>query len=185
KPLMAELSLQVAGAADAVTELANFRPLNALRDTDFKPEDFSGTANAKVTARMGLIPNQAPPEPSWNAELQLDNVDLKPQFSGRTITGITGLLKVDPQAARLTAKASIDAVPAEVALVEPVGPRSKVSRERTITASLNNQQRDKLAPGLDDVIDGTVRAEVRMLEDNRQGISLDLSRAALSVPWVG
>lgn len=185
KPLMADLALSVSGAADALAELASFGPLNALKDTEFKPDDFTGKASANVTARMGLIAAQDPPAPIWKAELDLDGVDLKTEFAGRKITNVTGRLGVVPDAARLEAKASIDDVPADISLVEPVGRQSKVTRERTIVASLNNAQRQKLVPGLDEVIDGTVRAEVRLLDGNRQNISLDLTRSALSVPWVG
>jgi hypothetical protein len=185
KPLMGELSLDVSGPADAIAELASFRPLNALKNTEFKPDDFTGRARAKVMARIGLIANQKPPQPIWSADLDLDGVNLKPKFAGRAITDVKGRLEVVPDAARLTAKAAIDEVPADVKLVEPVGEKSKVLRERIINASLNNAQRNKLVPGLDEVIDGTVQAEVRLLEGNRQTISLDLTRSALSVPWVG
>src|SRR5690606_3233311 len=82
KPLMAELSIKVSGAADALAELADFDPLNALKDTDFTPADFSGRASAEVSARMGLIRDQNPPPPEWTAAVELADVDLKNNFSG-------------------------------------------------------------------------------------------------------
>ena len=185
KPLMGDLKLSVSGAADAIAELADFAPLNALKETDFKPEDFVGTASANVTARMGLISEHDPPAPTWSTEIALTDVDLVPKFSDRTITDVTGLLQVDPQAARLKADASIDDVPSQISLVEPVGRNSPVVRERHIVATLDNGQRRKLVPGLDDVVDGTMRAEISLLENDRQTISLDLTQAALSVPGVG
>lgn len=185
KPLMGDLSLQVSGAADAIAELANFPPLNALKDTDFAPEDFSGSASAKVTARFGLISEHQPPEPTWNTEIQLNDVNVAQEFSGRSVSDVSGVLKVDPQAARLEAKAAIDGVPAEIALVEPVGTRSTVARERVVTATLNNAQRDVLTPGLDDIVDGSMKAEVRLLDSDRQSLKLDLTNATLSVPGIG
>ncbi|MGW9230385.1 YhdP family protein [Pseudorhizobium sp. NPDC055634] len=185
RPLMGDLSLQVSGAADAIAELASFQPLNALKHTEFTPQDFSGTATANVTARFGLITQQEPPPPTWNAEISLDEVDLMQDVAGRSISDITGLLRIDPQAARLEAKAAIDEVPAEIALVEPVGTDSLVTRERTIKATLGNGQRDVLAPGLDDLVDGTVKVEVRQLADDRQSLDLDLTNATLSVPGIG
>jgi hypothetical protein len=185
KPLMADLAIQVSGDANAVAELANFRPLNALKETEFKPDDFGGTATARVKARLGLIADQNPPEPDWSAEIELADVDVGPAFSGRQISDVNGLLNIDRKAARLTAKAAIDGVPAEVTLVEPIGKSSTVPKERIIKASLDNQQREKLVPGLSDVVDGTIEAQITRVDDTRQSVSLDLTRSTLSVPWIG
>ncbi|HEX2146544.1 MAG TPA: DUF3971 domain-containing protein, partial [Pseudorhizobium sp.] len=184
-PLMADLVANVSGAADAIAELANSRPLNALKGTDFKPDDFSGNATAVVNARLGLLSDQDPPEPVWSADLKLTDVGLASEFAGRRINGLDGQLKIDPQAARLQADAVIDGVPAEVTLVEPVGGNSTVTRERIIKASLDNGQREKLVPGLSDIVDGTITAELTRLDDARQSVVLDLTRSALSVPWLG
>jgi len=185
KPLMADLSLKLSGPADAVTELANFRPIGALKGTEFKPEDFSGNARIDLTARMGLIKAHDPPKPTWNAHIDLDGVNLRPEFSGRKISALAGTLDVDTQAARLVAKGKVDDVPADITLVEPVDAASTAKRERIIKAVLNNDQREKLAPGLSEVIDGTVTAQLTRLDESRQAVSLDLSRAALSIPWLG
>ena len=185
KPLMADLSLKIAGPADAVTELANFKPINALKGTEFKPEDFSGQARVDLKARMGLILAHKPPKPTWSAHIELDDVGLGPQFSGRRIAGLDGTLDIDTQTARLAAKGTIDYVPADITLVEPVDPASPTKRERIIKTVLNNDQREKLAPGLSDVIDGTVTAQLTRIDEARQAVSLDLSRATLSVPWLG
>jgi hypothetical protein len=185
KPLMAEMSLQISGSTDAVTELANARPVNALKGTGYKPEDFTGSAKAQVTARMGLLSDQNPPKPVWNAHIDLANVDLVPEIANRKIANLTGKLDIDPQSARLDGKALIDTVPAEVTIVEPLDPKSSIKRERTIKASLSNDQREKLIPGLSDIVDGTVGVELARLDETRQGVTLDLSRASLSVPWIG
>ncbi len=185
KPLMADLALKLNGQADAVTELSNFRPVNALKGTGFKPEDFTGSAKVDLKARMGLIQAHNPPKPTWNAHVELDDVGLKQQFSGRRVGMLDGTLDVDTQAARLAAKGTIDDVPADISLVEPIDSTSTVKRERVIKATLNNDQREKLAPGLSDLIDGTVTAQLTRIDENRQAVTLDLGRATLSVPWLG
>jgi hypothetical protein len=185
KPLMADLTLKLAGTADAITELANFAPMNALKGTDFRPQDFSGNAKADVQARMGLIADQNPPKPTWTARIQLDGVNLLPALEGHKVAGLTGVLDVDNRAARLAANGTIDEVPAEIKLVQPVDANSDVKRERIIKASLNNTQREKLVPGLSDLVDGQIVAEMTMLDEKRQSVSLDLTRAVLTVPWIG
>jgi hypothetical protein len=184
-PLMADLTLKVVGSADAVTELANFQPIGALKGTGFKPEDFTGQARVDLTARMGLIKDHNPPKPTWNAHAALEKVSLGPEFSGRKIAALDGTLDVDNASARLVAKGTIDEVPADITLVEPVDPASTVKRERVIKAVLNNAQREKLAPGLSDIIDGTITAQLTRMDEKRQAVALDLGRASLSVPWIG
>ncbi|MGN7293611.1 YhdP family protein [Rhizobium sp. SAFR-030] len=185
KPLMADLEMTVSGAADAVAELATFKPINGLKGTDFKPEDFSGKAKATVHARFGLINDQQPPAPTFKASVALDGVDLAKPMEGRTVTDVDGTLDIDDKAVRLNAKASIDTVPAEVTLVEPIGSQSNVARELSLSATLNDAQREKLAPGLSDIIKGQIGLELSRIDAERQLVKLDLGKATLSVPWVG
>ncbi|MGE6743126.1 DUF3971 domain-containing protein [Allorhizobium pseudoryzae] len=185
KPLMADLNLQLSGSADALAELASFPPINGLKDAPFKAADFSGEARADVTARFGLIRDQKPPAPVFTAGIDLDDVDLSTPIEGREISGVTGRLDIDQKAARLNAKGSIDDVPADIKLVEPIGSTSDVTRQLNVKATLNNQQREQLAPGLGDVVSGSVDVELSRLDADRQSVKLDLTRATLSAPWVG
>ncbi|WJH40094.1 AsmA-like C-terminal region-containing protein [Aliirhizobium terrae] len=182
---MADMALQLSGNADAVTELANFAPVRALRGTDFKPEDFSGGAKADIQARIGLINDQNPPKPTWNARIALEGVNLQPEMEGHKIAALTGSLDVDTQAARLSARGTIDEVPADITLTEPVDANSTVKRERIIKASLDNQQREKLVPGLSDIVNGTIVAELTRVDEKRQAVTLDLTRAVLTAPMIG
>lgn len=185
KPLMADLDIKVAGKADAIAELASAKPVNGLRGTGIEADDFSGKAVANVQARFGLISDQNPPKPDFKAQVALSDVDLAKPMEGHKITGVDGKLDIDPQAARLDAKGQIDTVPATIMLVEPIDKGAPVKRERVITASLNNDQRDKLVPGLSDIIDGTIAVELSLVDDKHQAVKLDLGKAALSIPYVG
>lgn len=90
KPLMAEMRLDLSGNADAIAELASFKPINGLQRTPFKVEDFSGPVTAQVGARFGLVPAQNPPPPQWQTQIALDGIDLQTPIAGRTITNISG-----------------------------------------------------------------------------------------------
>lgn len=185
QPLMADLALDVSGSADALAELASFKPIDGLKNTPFKPEDFKGNGRAAVKARFGLVNSQNPPKPTFAAEIDLLGVDVATPVAGRRIGNLEGDLDIDDTAARLSAKGTVDAVPAQIKLVEPLGKTSKVARELVVNATLNNEQREKLAPGLSDIVNGTVAVEVKRIDDNRQSVKLDLGRAVLSVPGVG
>ncbi len=186
KPLMADLAVDVSGTADALAELVSFKPIEALQRTEFTPADLAGQVKGHAEARFGLVPDQKPPPPVWKASVALDQVDVKKPFDGRDITDVTGTLLVDPQAAHLEGTAKVEDVPMDVRVTEPVrsGPDA-VARERVISAKLDNAARNKLVPGLNSILDGTVSVELTWLGDRKQGVSVDLRSATLTVPWLG
>ncbi|MDH4413268.1 MAG: DUF3971 domain-containing protein [Rhizobium sp.] len=186
KPLMADLDLEVSGAADAVAELVSFKPIEALKVVDLQPSDLSGAVRGRAKIRVGLVPDQRPPQPSWNADVALEDVDVAKPFDGRQISDVTGTLLVDSDKAKLEAVAKIDDVPMEISLTEPVRRGAgEVARERIVKATLDDAMREKLAPGLGDIVDGPLQVEIRRLDENRQEVSVDLRSATLTIPWVG
>ena len=185
KPLMADLNLTISGTGDAVGELLTYKPLEVLQRTEFKPEDFNGKIVAKVEARIGLISDQKPPPPDWQAKLELNNVDLLKPMNSRKITNLTGEIAADPQSVHLQAQAQIDGIPAQIDMTEPTDSKSTVKRDRVITAMLSDAQRNTVMPGLRDIVDGPVKVELTRIDDDRQGVKVDLGKAALTVPWVG
>ncbi len=185
KPLMADLELTISGSGDAIGELLTYKPLEVLQRTEFKPENFNGKIVAKVDARIGLIRDQQPPPPDWQATLNLDNVDLLKPMNNRKIDNLTGQISADPQSVHLQAQAQIDGIPAQIDMVEPTDGKSTVKRGRVITATLTDAQRDTVLPGLRDMIDGPVKVELTRIDDDRQGVKVDLGKAALTVPWIG
>ncbi len=185
KPLMAQLNLPISGAADAVGELLTYKPIQVLQRAGFVPEDLRGKVSAKVQARIGLISSQNPPPAEWKAVLQLQDLDVAKPFSGRKITGLDGVLNADPKQVSLDGKGLIDGIPAGIKLVEPTDKSSNVQPQQTITATLNNDQREKVLPGLNDIVDGSVDVELNRIDQDRQAVTVDLGRARLSLPWIG
>ncbi|MGL4198867.1 MAG: DUF3971 domain-containing protein [Allorhizobium sp.] len=186
KPLMADLVLDVSGEADAVAELVSFKPIEALKVVQLQPADFSGKVRGRANMRLGLVPNQSPPAPVWNAEVDLTNVAISKPFDGRSISDVNGTLKVDRDKAEIEADARVDDVPMEVKLTEPVRRgEGEVARERVVTATLDNAAREKLVPGLGDIVNGPLKLELRRVDENKQAVSVDLRSATRTIPWVG
>ncbi|SMC81784.1 DUF3971 domain-containing protein [Rhizobium sp. RU36D] len=185
KPLMADISVAVSGEAAAVGELVSYQPINALQRTGFSAEDLSGHVKAKVDLRLGLIRSQHPPDPDWKAEVQLNDVALAREFDGRKVSALSGTLSIDPAAARLEGKGEVDGMPMEVTLTEPIEKGSPVARERLVKLKLDDADRNRLVPGLEGVIDGPIELELTRIDEKRQAVVTDLSRASLTVPWVG
>lgn len=185
KPLMAELDLPISGNADAVGELLTYKPIQVLQRAGFVPEDLKGKVSANVQARFGLIASQKPPPAEWKAVLQLQDLDVAKPFSGRKITALNGVLNADPKQIRLDGKGQIDGIPAGIKLVEPTDEASDVQPQQTVTATLDSDQREKLLPGLNDIIDGSIDIEFNRIDQDRQAVSIDLGKARLSFPWIG
>ena len=185
KPLMADMDIDVAGNADAIAELVTYRPIRALPATGFAPEDFSGQVKAKVKAHFGVISAHKPPPPQWTATLDLDDVDVQKPIAGRDVTALHGVLTIDPQQANLKATADIDGVTLDLALVEPVSKAASITRQTVLTGTLDNNDRRKLLPGLDDIVEGEVSIRMEQDGDGPRTVEADLGAAAVSVPWLG
>ncbi len=185
KPLMAEMKLAISGGADAVGELLTYKPIQVLQRAGLVPGDLKGEITADVEARFGLLRSQNPPAPEWKAAMHLTGVDVGKPVSGRMVTKLDGELNADPQQVTLNAKGQLDGIPAEIELVEPTDKSSDVKQQRIITATLNNDQREKVLPGLSGIIDGSMTMQLTRIDEEHQDVQIDLSKASLQLPWIG
>lgn len=185
KPLMADLDLFVSGSADTIAEMANFKPINALKDTSFKPEDFKGNVKAQVNATFGLLSSQKPPHPAWAASLTLDHVTLEKPFANRQVSDLNGALNIDNNVLRLQGNGKIDDVAMDINLTEPMRDNKQIAREFSLKALIGNEQIAKFAPGLTSIVSGPITMQMEGKGETDQTIKLDLARAALKVPGIG
>lgn len=185
KPLMADIDLVISGTADAVGELLTYRPIRVLQRAGFTPDDLKGRIEANVKAHFGLLSSQNPPPAEWTAAMKLTDIDLAKPFSGRTISNLNGTLNGNPKQITLDAKAQIDGVPADIDLAEPVEASDSAKRQRVISATLSEEQRNKLIPGLAGIVGGSVKMVLTRIDDDRQDVQLELTRSQLDLPWIG
>jgi hypothetical protein len=185
KPLMAEMKIEVGGEADAIAELVSYKPIQALQKTKLSPEDFSGPLTAVVGARFGLISDQKPPKPLYQVEMQLDKVSVNKALEGRPVTDLVGTFRVDNQQAVLDADAKIEGAKVKVALTEPVDAGSTVKRSRHISGTLEDGVWQKITSGPSKIISGPITVDVASDETGKQKVKVGLTKAALSLPWIG
>jgi len=187
RPLMAELSMSVHGKADAVAELITYHPIDALDRIGLEPSELSGDISSTVTARFGLIREQAPPPPDWNVNLDMTGVDIAKPVEGRMLTRMDGNLSVTPERAVLKADALVDGAKMNLDIVQPVGDKAEVASQRRLSGTLSPEDREKIAPGSGTLFSGPVgfSLEVDPETEGRQIVSLDLTAAKLTVPGIG
>lgn len=184
KPLVGALEIDVAGNADAVAELATFQPIDAARFVDLTPEDLSGTVSGRVS---GNIPLQKVPDPdalSWRVALDYEDLSIAKPFAGQTLSNASGSIVVVPQSATINAKGLLNELPAEIALVEPLG-QSSTERQRDIKLVLDDKARAKTVPALNTILSGPVVVDIADGSAGVQELSADLTRAKLHFPWAG
>lgn len=184
KPLMADLSLSLSGDAAAILELSSFKPMNSLKNTDFRPEDFTGPVKANVKARFGLLASQAPPPPDWTAHIDLSTVDVNREIAGRDIRGAQGAIDVNPSALKIEAKAKVDDAPVDISYTQPLG-GSDVKPALIVRGKLEKSDWLKLAPQAGDLVSGPIAFELSRIDDKKQAMKIDLGAASLSLPWIG
>ncbi len=182
RPLMAEVDIGLSGAADAVAELISYRPIAVLDRIGYPAEAFSGEIAGSLRATFGLIRAQEPPPPVWSAEMRLSDVALAEPFRGREVAGLTGTLAVDNDKAVLDAAALIDGAPFDLDILQPVRAEAGLEPQQTISGTLDDAQRERIAPGLDDLVSGPVGVAIERTGESVYAARLDLGSARLTVP---
>ncbi|APH71973.1 YhdP family protein [Aquibium oceanicum] len=184
KPTIGYMDIDVKGEAPAVVEFASYKPIDAMRHLELKPEDFSGQAAGNVRAEIPLR-NDFPIEHlDWEVDLTYDNLSIAQPFEGQEVTQAKGTIKVDPQKAVIEASAKLNGMPAELKLTEPLGDQGP-ARDRAVSLILDDAARERIAPGLNEMLSGPVKVAVSLEEGGTQRMKADLKEARLSFPWVG
>jgi Protein of unknown function len=184
-PLIGMLDMNVEGDADAITELATYEPINAMRFVGMKPEEFSGKVTGNVKADIPLQKDIDTKRLDWRVVLDYQGLSLAKPFDNQKITDAHGSITIEPNKAVIDAAAKLNGVPAEIAMVEPLG-KDGPARQRKIQLSLDEKARAALAPGLSSLISGTVKVNLDAGgTDGKQKVSADLTNVQLDVPWAG
>ena len=184
-PAMMTSNFKLSGEAAALVELTTYRPISSLQGIGFKPEDFKGSASVALRANfpLGVSPNA--PKPVWTGTLQLKDVSISKPFGGRTISGVTGEMKLNPLSASLEADAKVDGVPLHISMIQPLNSDSHQKAQRRVSGSVDAGKLAVLAPGIENIISGSVDLDMELLADGGQSVKADLAAARLSVPWAG
>ncbi|PSJ64001.1 DUF3971 domain-containing protein [Pseudaminobacter soli (ex Li et al. 2025)] len=183
-PLIGMLDMNVAGDAAAITELATYEPINAMRFVGMKPEEFAGKVTGNVKADIPLQKGIDTDRLDWRVVLDYEGLSLAKPFDNQKITDANGSITIEPNKAVIDAAAKLNGVPAEIAMVEPLG-KDGPARQRKIQLSLDEKARATLAPGLSSLISGTVKVNLDAGADGKQKVSADLTNVQLDVPWAG
>ncbi|TPK74601.1 hypothetical protein FJ930_06165 [Mesorhizobium sp. B2-4-15] len=183
-PVIGALDIDVAGDASAVAELASYEPINAMRHVGLLPEDLSGGVTGHVRADIPLQSGVDTSKLDWLVSLDYTGLSLAKPFEGQTVTAADGSITVDPEKAVISAKASLNGIPAELDLIEPLADDGP-ARSRKVALVLDDKIRAAAMPGLTPLLGGTVKVAIDKSGSGNQNVSADLTNARLDIPWAG
>lgn len=184
KPRIGKLEIDVRGKAPAIVELSSYEPIDASRFHDLTPEDVTGDVSGHVSADIPLQDGIPAERLGWRVTLDYEDLSLAKPVEGQTVTDATGSLIVEPQKAEITAQARLNGIPSRLDIVEPLG-GSDTPKKRDVELQLDNAARDRLLPGLSDILSGTSTVRFEDLDDGRRKVNVKLDSAVLSLPWIG
>ncbi len=184
RPNVAELQIRGSGTARDVAAIAEAKPLGVLTRIEVKPESVSGKSHFDVAAQFPLIREMAYSDVSWNAIIDLKKAASSQKIMGRMIKDADLLIEATPQQVRVNGDATVDGNRTKLAMVEPIG-GSDVSRERKISAELDDAARKKMGLVLDPVLSGSIKVDLKQLNNGAEKQTVVLDDALLSLPWVG
>ncbi|NGN39614.1 DUF3971 domain-containing protein [Mesorhizobium sp. CGMCC 1.15528] len=183
-PLIGSLDINVAGEAAAITELASYDPINAMRFVGMKPDEFSGKVSGNVKADIPLSKGIDTSKLFWHVALDYEDLSLARPLDGQRISDADGTIVVEPDNAVITAKAKLNGIPADISIIEPLragGPE----RQRKVQLVLDDATRESVMPELSTLVTGTIKVNLDAKTAGSQAVTADLTNAKLDIPWVG
>ncbi|SFI92843.1 Protein of unknown function [Phyllobacterium sp. CL33Tsu] len=184
RPVLADLDLNLAGDASAVTEIIGYKPINAVKNLPFTPDDIKGNVKAHVLVSFPITRRAPPGSLTYTAEMALSNIDLAKKIDGQLITDANGSLSVTREGASLDAEAKLNGIPADVELFEPLGGNA-AKREQNVTLRLDDKTRNALFPALDPLLSGPISVDISKGADGARVATADLTKAEIKLAQIG
>ncbi len=181
------VEVQLSGAADAIGELADAEPLHALARRDLVPADLSGTAEVVVSARVPLE-LAADDDVSWKVTARGTDLASRKPLEGRRFRDADVTIVVTGDAVSIDGTAEVDGVMAAVSLAQPLARdgSNAPGAQQAAALTLDRDARLRLGLDIEDIVSGTVDAQVRSLPDGAgEHYDLDLRRARLVLSGLG
>lgn len=185
EPTIAKLNLNLKGQATDILQIGAQKPLKLVEVTKIQPKDISGKANIDLNITFPLIKELDVSDVDWSARMKLSEVTLAKPLQGRKLSKANVLIFAKPGLATIKGKVRIDGVTSTIDMSQPFGDNQNGKSKQIVKLTLNRKARSKMGLNLDSVLKGTVTASLTSIgEEGGQKVSVDLTRAVLSLPWI-
>ncbi len=183
KPLTASVRLNMNGSADSLARLGELKPLRFSKSLGLKSGQTSGRVSAKVSSSLEFGAKGKVTPKDWSADIRVKKGSSRSAILGRKFTNADLRVKADQSGLDISGRATIDGVPAELALVQPLGGNG--AGRRSVTMQLDNAARKRMGINTGSILDGTIQVSLGTNKDGSTSVTADLTKTRLSFPWIG
>ena len=181
--LPAELALKLSGGAAAIAQLGRLPPLDFTTRLGLNPADLKGSVSAGITTSFDVLKDFDPAANRWAASVQIKDGVSSSAFAGRKVSNADLIIEASPATAEINGSATIDGLPAKLALVEPLsGDRQS---QRILTLTLDDAARKQTGIDTGNILTGTVGVTLSSGGSDGQLVEADLTNSRLDLPWIG
>jgi Protein of unknown function len=184
KPVVADVSATVSGAASAIASIAGRNPVNAMKNAPFTANDLSGDATVALKAQFPLKKDVQANEVAWTADIGLNGVSVAKPFDGQQLTDASGKISANKRGFELKADARLNGLPAKLSLKQSLG-EAVADRTLSVQLELNEKARATLAPGLNQFVKGPVYVDFNSSDGNGRKVVADLTKASILLDFAG
>jgi len=181
--LPADLALKLSGDASAIAQLGKLPPLDFTTRLGLNPADLKGSVSAGITTSFDVLKDFDPTASRWAASVQIKNGSSTSAVAGRKVSDADLVIEASPSAANITGSATVDGLPARLALIEPLSGDSQ--RQRTLTLTLDDAARKRAGIDTGGILTGAVGVTLSSDGGDGQLVEADLTAARLDLPWIG
>lgn len=184
------IEVQLSGSAGVIGEIANSEPFLVLDRKGLAPGDLSGKSDVAVSVRVPLDLDEVRnpgAEVDWKVVVHGTGLASRKALEGRTFSDADVTITVTRGEVRVDGTARIDGVPAAVSIAQPLSKDGAEvpGAQQAASLALDREARLRLGLDIEDIVSGTVDAQVRSLADGGEHYDLDLQRARLVIPGLG
>ncbi|HEY3916157.1 MAG TPA: DUF3971 domain-containing protein [Stellaceae bacterium] len=186
----AKIHVEAAGPLAEALGLLDTPPLGYARAMGIDAKRATGKFAAQLDLAFPLVRDLPLDWIDYNATATLTGVGIGKVIAGRDLGGGNLTLKLDRDSAEASGKALLAGVPIELTWRQALQPKAAVRTRYDITSQLDDAQRDALGLGMFDgyvsgPIDLTANYTLSATRGDQLATTLDLSKSALTLPWLG
>lgn len=180
-----DIEMHLAGKLSTLMAVANASPLKVAERVLVKPADLSGDALVDVVTKFRLLPKNKVGDLNWNALVTLENASSDKPVFGRALKKANILLEITPEQIVGKGKAQIDGSYSDISFVEPLGASGKIKRKFNLSTLFTQKQLKARGLDFDPIIKGPLGLKIVNGKNNVQKFTVDLTKADISLPWIG
>ncbi len=153
-----EIALRLSGDGPSTLALWKRIPLGSRASLDLAPEDVSGAATADVRLRLPLLADLRADQVAYEGTIALRGLDIAKPVNGRTVKNADLDIALGEGGARITGKAVVDGVAADIDLTEPLDDDDEA--RSAVRLTLDAEARRKLGLDFGRMLSGPVTVSV-------------------------